>query len=49
MADGWTEADIRKLAGENILRVMRAVEAVAASKADARPSLARLTAEAAPE
>jgi len=49
MANGWSEADIRKLAGENILRVMRAVEAVAARKADERPSLARLTAEAAPE
>lgn len=40
MAEGWTEADIRKLAGENVLRVMRAVEAVAASRADQRPSLA---------
>lgn len=49
MADGWSEADIRKLAGENILRVMRAVETVAASKAGARPSLARLSAETAPE
>jgi len=27
---GWTEADVKKLAGSNILRVMRAVEAVAA-------------------
>ena len=49
MANGWSEADIRKLAGENILRVMRAVEAVAASKAGERPSLARLTADTAPE
>jgi len=40
MANGWTEADIRKIAGENILRVMRAVEAVAAAKAGERPSLA---------
>lgn len=40
MAAGWTEADIRKLAGENMLRVMRAVEATAASKRDERPSLA---------
>lgn len=39
MARGWSEADIRKLAGENMLRVMRAVEAVAASKAAERPSL----------
>ncbi|GAW42504.1 Membrane dipeptidase [Brevundimonas sp. SH203] len=41
MDAGWTEADIRKIAGENLLRVMRAVEAVAASKANERPSLAR--------
>jgi membrane dipeptidase len=40
MANGWTEADIRKLAGENVLRVMRSVEAVAASKRSERPSLA---------
>ncbi len=40
MANGWTEADIRKLAGENALRVMRAVEAVAASKRGERPGLA---------
>ena len=42
MDAGWTEGDIRKLAGENVLRVMRAVEAVAASKSDERPSLATL-------
>jgi len=42
MEAGWTEADIRKISGENLLRVMRAVEAVAASKADQRPSMARL-------
>ena len=46
MAAGWTESDIRKLAGENVLRVMRAVEAVAASKSDERPSLATLPAGA---
>ena len=40
MQAGWTEADIRKIAGENMLRVMRAVEAVAASKADERPGMA---------
>lgn len=39
MAAGWTEADIRKIAGENMLRVMRAVEAVAASKKNERPTL----------
>ncbi|MCS6627238.1 dipeptidase [Roseibacterium beibuensis] len=49
MADGWSEADIRKLAGENVLRVMRAVEAVAASKRGDRPNLARLPEAGAPE
>ncbi|NJC40062.1 membrane dipeptidase [Brevundimonas alba] len=49
MANGWSEADIRKLAGENTLRVMRAVEAVAAGKRDQRPSLARLPEAPAPE
>jgi len=49
MANGWTEADIRKLAGENVLRTMRAVEAVAASKRAERPSLAALQSEGAPE
>jgi membrane dipeptidase len=49
MEAGWTEADIRKLAGENILRVMRAVDAVAASKAGERPSLAALPDDGAPE
>ena len=49
MANGWTEADIRKLAGENVLRVMRRVEAVAASKRGDRPNLARLPEAGAPE
>lgn len=49
MANGWSEADIRKLAGENVLRVMRRVEAVAASKRAERPSLAALPAAGAPE
>ena len=49
MEAGWTEADIRKLAGENLLRVMRGVEAVAARKRDERPSLATLIPESAPE
>ena len=44
MAEGWSEADIRKLAGENVLRVMRQVEAVAANKRGERPGLARLPA-----
>ena len=43
MKAGWSEADIRKIAGENMLRVMRAVEAVAASKANERPGMAVLT------
>ena len=49
MAAGWTESDIRKLSGENVLRVMRAVEAVAATKAAERPSLAALPEAGAPE
>jgi len=44
MAAGWTEADIRKLAGENMLRVMRAVEAVARAKAGEAPGMATNTA-----
>jgi membrane dipeptidase len=49
MANGWSEADIRKLAGGNVLRVMRAVEAVAAGQRGERPSLARLPEAAPPE
>lgn len=49
MANGWTEADIRKLAGENVLRTMRAVEAVAASKQAERPNLAAPLSGDAPE
>jgi membrane dipeptidase len=49
MAKGWTEADIRKLAGENVLRVMRAVEAVAAGRKGERPNLAVIAVEGAPE
>jgi membrane dipeptidase len=49
MANGWTEADIRKLAGENTLRVMRAVEAAAERRKGERPNLAVITAEGAPE
>ncbi len=45
MRRGWTASDIRKLAGENILRVMREAEAVAAEMADQRPSLATLPGE----
>jgi len=39
---GWSDDDLRKLAGENMLRVMRAVEAVARSKAGERPNLAKI-------
>ena len=49
MANGWSEADIRKLAGENVLRGMRRVEAVAASKRGERPNLARLPEAGAPD
>ena len=49
MAAGWSESDIRKLSGENVLRVMRAVEAVAAAKQAERPSLAALPEAGAPE
>ncbi|MBX9617321.1 MAG: dipeptidase [Caulobacteraceae bacterium] len=49
MAAGWSEADIRKLAGENILRVMRVTEAVAASKGGERPSLAVMPAAGSPD
>ncbi|WP_425990750.1 dipeptidase [Brevundimonas sp. TWP2-3-2] len=49
MAAGWSEGDIRKLAGENVLRVMRAVEAVAASRSGERPSLAVIATAGAPE
>lgn len=49
MAEGWTEADIRKLAGENVLRVMRAAEAVAARRRLERPSLARIEAAGRPD
>ncbi|MBN9480156.1 MAG: dipeptidase [Bordetella sp.] len=49
MRRGWSEADIRKISGENLLRVMRAVEQVAASKRGERPNLARLPNDGAPE
>ena len=49
MDAGWSEGDIRKLAGENILRVMRATEAVAASRASERPDLAVIAASGTPD
>lgn len=42
MRRGWSDADIRKLAGENVLRVLRAAEAVARAKGDERPGLATI-------
>ena len=35
---GWSDADLRKLAGENLLRVMRQAEAVSRSLRTARPA-----------
>lgn len=49
MRRGWIEADIRKISGENMLRVMRAVERVAESKHGERPNLAKLPDDGAPE
>ena len=44
---GWSDQDLAKLAGGNILRVLRRAEEVSASMKDVRPSLATLPAEAA--
>jgi membrane dipeptidase len=38
MRRGWSDADLRKLAGGNVLRVLRRVEAVAAEMDDAPPA-----------
>ncbi|NEX94916.1 dipeptidase [Caulobacter sp. 17J65-9] len=43
---GWTEADLRKLTGENVLRVMRRVEAVSAEMKAQAPSHVKLEAAA---
>ena len=40
---GWSDENLAKLAGGNILRVMRRAEAVAASMKDQPPSMATLT------
>ena len=37
---GWSDADLAKLAGGNVLRVMRAVEATSAAMKDVPPSMA---------
>lgn len=47
MRRGWTDQQIAKLAGENVLRVMAAAEQVAASLANEPPGTAVLPAEAA--
>ena len=39
---GWSDANLAKLAGGNVLRVMRQAEAVAASMKNEPPSMARL-------
>jgi membrane dipeptidase len=39
---GWSDENLSKLAGGNILRVMRRAEAVAASMKDVPPSMATL-------
>ncbi len=39
---GWSDSDLAKLAGGNVLRVLRRAEAVAASMKDEPPSMARL-------
>jgi membrane dipeptidase len=43
MRRGWTERDIRKLAGENVLRVIRAADVTAARlQRERRPSEATI-------
>ena len=49
MRRGWSEADIRKISGENLLRTMRAVETAATAQRGERPNLAQLPNDGAPE
>ncbi|WP_312146988.1 dipeptidase [Brevundimonas sp.] len=49
MRRGWSEADIRKISGENLLRTMRAVERAATAQRGERPNLAQLPNGGAPE
>ncbi|MNS66794.1 Membrane dipeptidase [compost metagenome] len=49
MRRGWSEADIRKISGENLLRTMRAVERAATAERGQRPNLAQLPNDGAPE
>jgi membrane dipeptidase len=44
---GWSDADLAKLAGGNLLRVMRRAEAVAASMKNEPPATATLQPRAA--
>jgi membrane dipeptidase len=39
---GWSDSDLAKLAGGNVLRLLRQAEKVAASMKDEPPSMARL-------
>ena len=39
---GWSDSNLAKLAGGNVLRVLRQAEQVAASMKDEQPSLAKL-------
>ena len=41
---GWTDANLAKLAGGNVLRVMARTEAVAASLKDTPPAMATISA-----
>jgi membrane dipeptidase len=45
MRRGWTDSDIAKLAGENVLRVMAAAETVAVRLRAARPASSMLFVE----
>ncbi len=45
---GWTDAELEKLAGKNLLRVLRAAEAVARQQADRPASLATIEAPGGP-
>ncbi|MNC50114.1 Membrane dipeptidase [compost metagenome] len=49
MRRGWSEADIRKISGENLLRTMRAVERAATAERGQRPNLTQLPNDGAPE
>ena len=48
MRRGWTDADIAKVAGENVLRVMAAAEKVAVKLRAARPASGMMLVEKAP-